>query len=83
MNKKEREAFFDLPFSRKKILVSRALEFMSVEANSKLCKNTFLQLVGDNRDSLFMVSEISDILADLTRAEDGVYLFTKYQRNKY
>ena len=76
MNKKEREAFFSLPFSRKKVLASRALEFMSPEG-PKICKNQFLQLAGDLKSSISMVAEISDVLADLTIQEGQVYLFTR------
>ena len=78
MNKRERDAFFNLPFSRKKTLASRALEFLPAESSgTKVCKNQFLQMVGDLREALFMISDISDILADLTVAEGGVYLFTR------
>ena len=78
MTKKERKMFFTLPFSRKKILASRALEFMPQENSSqKLSKNQFFQLVGDLKESLLMISEISDYLADFTIAEGDVYLFTR------
>ena len=78
MNKKERSAFFNLPFSRKKVLASRALEFMPQENMSqKISKTQFFQLVGDLKESLLMISEISDCLADLTVAEGEIYLFTR------
>ena len=77
MKKSERLGFFGLSFEKKKILALRALEFMPLETSVKHSKTEFFQLVGDLKESLLLVSDVSDVLTDLTNSLGEIYLFTR------
>ena len=78
MNKAERSAFFKLPFDRKKTLVLRTLEYLPHDFPvQKTNKFQFYQLIGDLSSNLVLISEIYDLLAELSTELGQLYLFTR------